>query len=504
MTMLRTTAISGPRGLNGWFSWRTACALTAVAGGSAIVAGAIMPWATAFAGLLPISGLAGLNGRVLLGAGIVIAVAGLVHYGRQDAVSRWLAGLTGCAALAASGYLLLRLTAILPAVGASSMAMVHAGPGLWVIIAGSALAFCTMFMPASAQRELRAPAQAGRGLAAWAADRESAGPRRWLQMALGVAWLADAALQFQPVMFSRSFVTATLDPAAMGSPSLVATPVLSYGQLILHNPVAFNAAFATIQLALGAALLSRPTARAALAASVVWALTLWWVGEGMGMIFSGSASPLTGAPGAALLYVVVALLAWLPRGGARTSAPDGGVAANGLLGDRGARLAWFVIWGSAAYFMAMTGRTPGAVRAGITAQASAEPGWIAGLDRAAGAAIGPNSAAVAVALAVLFGLIAAGIFVRSARRAVVAAAVLAGVVIWVVGENFGGILTGSGTDPNTGPLLIILALAFWPLAAASQMSRTATARSRSWSGTRLRSGRTGPAGRPGQRRCSRT
>jgi len=488
MTMLPTTAISTPRRLHGPLSWRTACALTAVAGGSAIVAGAIMPWATAFAGLLPISGLAGLNGRVLLAAGVMIAVAGLVHFGRQDAVSRWLVGLTGCAALAASGYLLLRLTAILPAVGASSMAMVRAGPGLWVIIAGGGLAFGTMFMPASAQRELRAPARPERGFAVWAADRESAGPRRWLQVALGVTWLADAALQFQPVMFSRSFATGTLDPAAMGSPSFVATPVLSYGQLILHNPVAFNAAFATIQLALGVALLSRRTARAALAATAAWALMLWWVGEGMGMIFSGSASPLTGAPGAALLYVVVALLAWPPRGGARAAtgsrgvaalaprgtaagaARSGGAATSGLLGGYGARVAWFAVWGSAAYFMAMTARTPGAVRTGITGQASAEPGWIAGLDRAAGAAIGSGGAAVAVALAVLFGLIAAGIFVRPATRAVVVAAVLAGLVIWVLGENFGGVLSGSGTDPNTGPLLVMIALAFWPLSPAGVSS----------------------------------
>ena len=27
---------------------------------------------------------------------------------------------------------------------------------------------------------------------------------------------------------------------------------------------------------------------------------------------------------------------------------------------------------------------------------------------------------------------------------------------------FGGILTGSGTDPNTGPLLMLLAAAYWP------------------------------------------
>jgi hypothetical protein len=39
-------------------------------------------------------------------------------------------------------------------------------------------------------------------------------------------------------------------------------------------------------------------------------------------------------------------------------------------------------------------------------------------------------------------------------------------VIWVVAEGFGGILAGGGTDPNSGPLLVLLALAYWPLRAA--------------------------------------
>jgi hypothetical protein len=32
----------------------------------------------------------------------------------------------------------------------------------------------------------------------------------------------------------------------------------------------------------------------------------------------------------------------------------------------------------------------------------------------------------------------------------------------VFGEAFGGILAGGATDPNSGPLLGLLALTFWP------------------------------------------
>ena len=37
-------------------------------------------------------------------------------------------------------------------------------------------------------------------------------------------------------------------------------------------------------------------------ASIVWAFIVWFGGEGMSMLFTGTASILSGAPGAVLLY----------------------------------------------------------------------------------------------------------------------------------------------------------------------------------------------------------
>jgi hypothetical protein len=51
-----------------------------------------------------------------------------------------------------------------------------------------------------------------------------------------------------------------------------------------------------------------------------------------------------------------------------------------------------------------------------------------------------------------------------ARAAVVLAIVLA-VIIWLA-EGLGGLFTGGGTDPNSGPLLALLAVAFWPSASS--------------------------------------
>jgi hypothetical protein len=56
-------------------------------------------------------------------------------------------------------------------------------------------------------------------IAAWAADRDSAGLRRWLQIGLGVVWVLDAALQYQPYMFSQGFITNIVDPARSRLPA---------------------------------------------------------------------------------------------------------------------------------------------------------------------------------------------------------------------------------------------------------------------------------------------
>jgi hypothetical protein len=269
-------------------------------------------------------------------------------------------------------------------------------------------------------------------------------------------------------MFSHAFATQVIEPAGAGSPGFVAGPAMFAGQLILHNEVAFNAVFATIQLALGLGLLWRRTVRVALAGTVLWALSIWWLAEGLGGIFTGSATPVTGAPGAALLYAVIAVLAWPARS---QDARGASVAFGGLLGRRGAQLAWLALWGSGAYFLLQApNRAPGALRATIAGGAAGEPGWMASMERAAAAAVGPNAVAAAAVLAGLCAVIAVGVFVPATTRPVLILAMVTAAACWVLAQGFGGILTGQGTDPDTGPLLILLAAAFWPRAAASAPS----------------------------------
>jgi len=446
----------------GALGWRSVAGFTAIGGGGALIAGCLLPWASTFAGLISYAGISGTNGRILAATGAVIIVTGICHLVRGADWSRWTAGLAGFAALGYSGLLLIRLSATVRSLSSNDMVILRGGPGLWVAVAGSLAAFATLFLPSSAQRTFVARTEDGGGLAAWAADRESAGTRRLLQVGLGVIWLLDAALQFQPFMFGRGFVTQVVDPAGMGSPAAIANTVNASGQVILAHPALFNAGFATVQLLLALCLFWRPAVRAALAGTIVWALAVWWLGEAFGGIFSGMANPFTGAPGAALLYALIAVLAWPRITASRRGAVGLSAADESPLGRFWARVVWVVVWGGFAALMVQPQvLARGALSAVISGQAAGEPGWLSAIDRAAAGGIG-SGGLVSVLAVVLFAVIAAGILLPTTARPVLVLAGVLAIAIWLIGENLGGLTTGSATDPNTGPLLLLLIVAFWP------------------------------------------
>ena len=60
--------------------------------------------------------------------------------------------------------------------------------------------------------------------------------RRKLQLALGVIWVLDGILQFQPSMFTKSFPD-MLAESAHGNPGVVAGPITWSASLIAHHVV---------------------------------------------------------------------------------------------------------------------------------------------------------------------------------------------------------------------------------------------------------------------------
>lgn len=295
--------------------------------------------------------------------------------------------------------------------------------------------------------------------------------RRGLQIALGLIWLLDAALQYQPFMFTKAFGRDVLAPAGEGSPAVVHGPVSWSASLVAAHPVIWNTLFATIQLLLAVGLLWRPTVRAALAASVAWALGVWWIGEGAAGLLAGGTLSYTEAPGAALLYVLLAVIIWPARQDrAQDPAPGASVATAGPFGPVAPRVAWALLWAGLGYLILQpASRAAGSVSAMLTEMTDGEPGWIAPLDSGLARALAGYGTVVAIVLAVLCTAAVLGIAAppRLTRIGVLAAA-LTGLAIWVL-QDFGEIFTGQGTDPNSGLLLIAIAAAFWPLTIASDI-----------------------------------
>jgi hypothetical protein len=284
--------------------------------------------------------------------------------------------------------------------------------------------------------------------------------RRVLQLGLGLLWLLDAALQFQPYMFTPDFMNQTLGSTAAGNPGVVAQPITWVSNLMAHHIAVYDVVFATIQLALALGLFWRPTVKVALVSSIAWSVAVWWFGEGLGGVLTGGTSVYMGAPGAAILYAFAALLLW-PRDD--DAAPSGSLALGGPLGRFIPRVLWLTLWGSFVYFIVQPGdRAPNALSAMASGMSDGEPGWLRSLDHTLAGALANHGIEVSIAAAVLCIVVAVSPFLDRLNRLGVIAAVLFGAAIWLL-EDFGGIFTGRGTDPNSGILIVLLATTFWPL-----------------------------------------
>ena len=136
--------------------------------------------------------------------------------------------------------------------------------------------------------------------------------RQRLQLGLASIWLLDAVLQFQSFMFSKDF-SQMLAGTAPGNPAFIADPINWSAKIISQHGTATNAIFALIQLLIGLAIAWRPSVRLGLAASIPWAVSVWWFGEGLGGILNGAGGPANGAPGAVIIYALLAVLLWPGR-----------------------------------------------------------------------------------------------------------------------------------------------------------------------------------------------
>ena len=303
--------------------------------------------------------------------------------------------------------------------------------------------------------------------------------RRTVQIGLGSLWLFDSLLQLQRQMFTSNFANQVIANAAQGQPHIVSGPMHFFVHIFLYNPVLFNSFTVITQLALGILILNKRTTRLGLIFSIGWGLFVWYIGEGFGGIFGLHTLILMGAPGAALIYAILALAVMPPKPEPKTKTDNSPAYWLAFV--------WAFLWiGGAIYQLFSWQNNVSAISSMLSNNSNNMPGWLASLDIHLSNVIngfgnGANSPSAMhmsatqmtqmqpqqyagfwfiLLLAMLQAVIGiAVLFPGYIRKIAIGLGIILSLIFWVVGQSFGGIFTGLSTDPNSGPLFILLGIA---------------------------------------------
>lgn len=306
-------------------------------------------------------------------------------------------------------------------------------------------------------------------LSSAARSKRSRDLQRTFRLLLATVWLTDAVLQLQPFFFTqgKDGFSGMLDGTATGNPFWISHSVTWNASVVEHHAIFTNTVFAGIQFLIAFGIAWRRTVRPALVLSIVWSVGVWWFGESLGGIFHGAATPVGGGPGAVLFYALLAMLLW-PSVGSNTPF----VAAR-TVGEAKAKIVWLVVWLLLALLTVVgNARSPQYLHDFVATLNSGQPGWLSKLDRWTETVLLHDGTQLAVLFAIFCVVVAASVYLHpKATQVVLAVAVVAFAFVWVGIENVGGILAGGATDPNSGPVVILLILIYWPLSPAVRVAR---------------------------------
>jgi len=112
----------------------------AIIGGALVGLGAFLPWVTFYAGLVPMSGVIGLYGRLLAAGGGVCLLAGAWLWLRPTRWLRRALALFGIGIAAFAIWLTVQLCSTYYGLKSNQMIVPQLGPGLFVALGGALLA----------------------------------------------------------------------------------------------------------------------------------------------------------------------------------------------------------------------------------------------------------------------------------------------------------------------------------------------------------------------------
>jgi hypothetical protein len=289
---------------------------------------------------------------------------------------------------------------------------------------------------------------------------------------LGGLWILDALLQAQPIMFTTMGLAGNVVlPAAQGQPHWIAAPMLWAIGVWERHPAAWNGAAVGLELLTGGLLLVGrrwPSwGRAGLLLSIGWGLIVWYFGEGLGGLFMDSPTYLAGAPGSALLYVLLASALLLPESVWTAPRPR-------LL--RGLQVGVGALWGIGGLLqLAPLYWSPLGLASVLQNVAMMPlPFGLGALDAQLVASMANAPVLWNAALSALLLGPAVALLVGRGGKAL---CVFAGgwlLIVWVVFQGCGMVFSRMSTDPNTPLLWALLLLPVWFAARRRPAARPAS------------------------------
>ncbi|HET8991513.1 MAG TPA: hypothetical protein VFN31_00575 [Candidatus Saccharimonadales bacterium] len=306
-------------------------------------------------------------------------------------------------------------------------------------------------------------------------------------------------------MFTTAFASKVISPVASRQPGFVQAPIHLGLHIFLINPFLFNLLFVVTQFCIGVLILYKRTAKLGLYLSIGWGLIVWALGEAYGGLFSGHAMLLMGAPGAAILYVFLSMSS-LPK---ESDNQHNAYPAYWLI------IVWAIIWVGAGIYQILPGQnTIGDISAVFINNSKQAPQWLSSIDKTSARFVHsfsqsntiPETARqmnmssqqmasmtsppplklhsntgylIILCLSIAQILVGVAVFIsEQIRKVTIWLGIFVSLLFWMIGQNFGYLYSGLATDPNTGPLLVILGLAI--------MSQTSTSQNMSIAFAKLR------------------
>ncbi len=275
--------------------------------------------------------------------------------------------------------------------------------------------------------------------------------QKHITIVLGLFWIIDSIFQMQPKLFTSDFANKVIGPFALNQPFFLSFLMHSVINIILINPIFFNALFILVQLSIAILILSRKTTNLGLKLSIVWGLLVWILGEGMGGLLNAKNLILFGFPGAALLYVVIAIALLLSN--YKDHKQD-------ILNMKWLNEFWLVFWLSGALLLLYETMGKSKVLiAMILNMSKGEPSWLWNFNSYILRGFTTLNNLLVFILIICYLLIGLSPYLTKKWSYLgLVLAILINLIYFFIGQGLGGYYSGLMTDLNSSPLLIFMAI----------------------------------------------